>query len=82
MAAKRKRQISEDGDEADDGPERQCAVTRQSGDADALIRFVLAPDGLIVPDLERRLPGRGYTGAGQQGGAGCGWFPKGRYGTG
>ena len=59
MAAKRKRQISEDGDEADDGPERQCAVTRQSGDADALIRFVLAPDGQIVPDLERRLPGRG-----------------------
>jgi hypothetical protein len=26
---------------------------------DALIRFVAAPDGAIVPDLKRRLPGRG-----------------------
>ncbi len=27
--------------------------------ADALIRFVVAPDGTVVPDLRRRLPGRG-----------------------
>lgn len=41
------------------GPERLCAVTRENRDARELIRFVLSPDGIIVPDLDRRLPGRG-----------------------
>jgi hypothetical protein len=41
------------------GPERLCAVTRESRDPAELIRFVLSPDGIIVPDLDRRLPGRG-----------------------
>ena len=40
-------------------PERLCAVTREVLDSDELIRFVRGPDGQIVPDLERRLPGRG-----------------------
>ncbi len=38
---------------------RTCIVTREEGDADALIRFVAAPDGTVTPDLKRRLPGRG-----------------------
>ncbi|MFA7306454.1 MAG: RNA-binding protein [Hyphomicrobium sp.] len=46
------------GDNAS-GPERMCAVSRQSLDLNLLIRFVLSPDGAVVPDLERRLPGRG-----------------------
>ena len=41
------------------GPERRCLTTRASGPTDGLIRFVLAPDGAVVPDLKRRLPGRG-----------------------
>ncbi|HVZ05935.1 RNA-binding protein [Hyphomicrobium sp.] len=41
------------------GPERLCAVTRQSLDPKDLLRFVLGPDGAIVPDLDRKLPGRG-----------------------
>jgi predicted RNA-binding protein YlxR (DUF448 family) len=41
------------------GPERLCAVTRQSLDPKFLIRFALSPDGIVVPDLDRRLPGRG-----------------------
>jgi predicted RNA-binding protein YlxR (DUF448 family) len=41
------------------GSLRQCAVTRAELPPDDLIRFVLAPDGSIVPDLARRLPGRG-----------------------
>ncbi len=41
------------------GPERTCAVTRAKLDPDELIRFVLGPDGMIVPDLAGRLPGRG-----------------------
>jgi len=39
--------------------ERTCIVTRQPLPADALIRFVVGPDGELVPDLRRRLPGRG-----------------------
>lgn len=39
--------------------ERSCALTRQVRPVDELIRFVAAPDGSIVPDLRRRLPGRG-----------------------
>lgn len=39
--------------------ERMCLVSRRSFPADALIRFVAAPDGSVAPDLKRRLPGRG-----------------------
>ncbi|MBN8183170.1 RNA-binding protein [Roseibium aggregatum] len=39
--------------------ERQCAVTREVQPVSALIRFVLDPQGEVVPDLKRVLPGRG-----------------------
>ena len=39
--------------------ERLCALTREVKPVDELIRFVAAPDGAIVPDIKRRLPGRG-----------------------
>jgi uncharacterized protein len=50
--------------EADAGPrhrtpERTCAATRTVKPVDAMIRFVVAPDGTVVPDLKRKLPGRG-----------------------
>jgi uncharacterized protein len=40
---------------------RMCIVTRESGEPDGLglIRFVAGPDGQVVPDLKRELPGRG-----------------------
>nr|WP_320144218.1 RNA-binding protein [uncultured Cohaesibacter sp.] len=38
---------------------RQCLVTRESLPKDQMIRFVLAPDLSVVPDLKMRLPGRG-----------------------
>jgi predicted RNA-binding protein YlxR (DUF448 family) len=40
------------------GTERFCAATRTVKPIDEMIRFVLGPDG-VVPDLKRRLPGRG-----------------------
>lgn len=40
-------------------PERTCVATRTVHPADELIRFVRAPDGTVVPDLKRELPGRG-----------------------
>lgn len=42
-----------------DGPERRCIVLGTSGPTDPLVRFVLGPDGTVVPDLAERLPGRG-----------------------
>jgi predicted RNA-binding protein YlxR (DUF448 family) len=45
--------------EAGAGSLRLCAVSRTQRPPEDLIRFVLAPDGSIVPDLARRLPGRG-----------------------
>lgn len=39
--------------------ERQCAVTREVQPISSLIRFVLDPEGNVVPDLKRVLPGRG-----------------------
>ncbi len=40
-------------------PERMCIVTRLARPVGELIRFVAGPDGGIVPDVKRRLPGRG-----------------------
>lgn len=51
--------------ELDNGPRtksatmRMCAVSREVRPVDELIRFVLAPDGAVVADLKRKLPGRG-----------------------
>jgi hypothetical protein len=39
--------------------ERTCIVDRQVLPPERLIRFVAAPDGSVVADLRRRLPGRG-----------------------
>jgi predicted RNA-binding protein YlxR (DUF448 family) len=36
-----------------------CIVTRTVKDEAELIRFVRSPDGVAVPDLARKLPGRG-----------------------
>lgn len=38
---------------------RRCIVTRQALEKPAMIRFVLDPDGRVVPDLKEKLPGRG-----------------------
>lgn len=40
-------------------PLRRCALTRVQRPKDDLIRFVLGPDGTVVPDLKETLPGRG-----------------------
>ncbi len=43
----------------EEGPERRCIVSGESGSIHGLIRFVVGPDGEIVPDLAEKLPGRG-----------------------
>jgi predicted RNA-binding protein YlxR (DUF448 family) len=43
-------------------PQRSCLACRETKDKGSLLRFVLAPDGTVVPDLLQKLPGRGvYT---------------------
>lgn len=39
--------------------DRMCMVTRAVQDEAELIRFVRRSDGLVFPDLKRKLPGRG-----------------------
>lgn len=36
-----------------------CIVTREVRDEAELVRFVRGPDGAVVPDIDRKLPGRG-----------------------
>ncbi|QPM91433.1 RNA-binding protein [Pseudooceanicola algae] len=43
----------------EDGPERKCIVTGEVQPKGGLIRFVVGPDDLIVPDIMEKLPGRG-----------------------
>ena len=40
-------------------PERLCIATRTVKPIDEMIRFVVGPEGGVVPDVKRRLPGRG-----------------------
>lgn len=53
------RRLTAHEEKAAGGPVRQCAVTRESHKPDALIRFVRNPDGIAVPDVNGKLPGRG-----------------------
>ncbi len=46
-------------DEPEHGPLRRCAVTRERLPKERMIRFVVSPDRVLVPDLGARLPGRG-----------------------
>jgi predicted RNA-binding protein YlxR (DUF448 family) len=54
-------------------PERRCLVTGEVRPRAELMRFVVGPDDIVVPDLEGRLPGRGLwlTGRGDIVAAAC-----------
>lgn len=38
---------------------RRCIATRQRQHRNGMVRFVLGPENIVVPDLEEKLPGRG-----------------------
>jgi predicted RNA-binding protein YlxR (DUF448 family) len=46
-------------DEPETGPLRRCAVTRERDLRGRMVRFVVSPDRVVVPDLLAKLPGRG-----------------------
>lgn len=41
------------------GSQRTCVVTGESGAPEAMLRFALSPEGVVTPDIRRKLPGRG-----------------------
>ena len=43
----------------EDGPDRKCIATGEVQPKFGLIRFVMGPDGDVIPDLAGKLPGRG-----------------------
>lgn len=38
---------------------RKCIVTGKVYEKEQLLRFTITPDGLVVPDFKKRLPGKG-----------------------
>lgn len=50
-----------------DAPERRCIVSGVRQPPGGLIRFVVGPEGQIVPDLAAKLPGRGLWVAADRG---------------
>jgi len=42
-----------------DQPERRCILTGRNGARDELIRLAISPDGIVLPDVQARAPGRG-----------------------
>ncbi len=48
------------GDEGVEGSLRRCVASGEVMAPERMIRFVVGPDGDIVPDLAQKLPGRGY----------------------
>lgn len=41
------------------GPERRCILSGEHDARDGLIRLAISPDGLVLPDVLARAPGRG-----------------------
>lgn len=46
-------------DKSRDDPERRCIATGEVQPKRGLIRFAVSPDGVVVPDVLEKLPGRG-----------------------
>jgi uncharacterized protein len=46
-------------DAEDSGPERTCVVSGEKGPPETMLRFALSGASEVVPDVRRKLPGRG-----------------------
>ena len=58
VLAAREGDTAEEAEET--GPTRRCVATGERLARERMIRFVLAPDRTLVPDVAERLPGRGF----------------------
>jgi uncharacterized protein len=59
LTARRKNVASLQRAHAEGLPERTCIVTRKKAPPEDMIRFVAGPGARVVPDIRRKLPGRG-----------------------
>ena len=59
LARAQERELDRGATKVAAGSERACALTRDVKPVDQLIRFVVGPSGEVVPDVRRKLPGRG-----------------------
>jgi len=59
MPAGRRKNEDTDADVVAEDSFRKCQVTGKRLPKSDMVRFVLAPDGTVTPDIEARLPGRG-----------------------
>jgi hypothetical protein len=50
---------SKEQDDGAEGPLRRCIVSGETLAPEMMVRFVVGPDGVIVPDVAHKLPGRG-----------------------
>ncbi len=66
MVRGREREAAADDGQAEKGSLRLCVATRAERPPEDLIRFVASPEGVLVPDLARRLPGRGVWVTGER----------------
>lgn len=57
MRNPRNERVSSDIDGS--GPERTCILSGQTAERDALLRLAVSPEGLVLPDVHARAPGRG-----------------------
>ena len=57
MRNPRNERVSSDIDGA--GPERKCILSGEVGAREDYIRLAISPDGLVLPDIHARAPGRG-----------------------
>jgi uncharacterized protein len=46
-------------DNEESGPERTCVVSGLKGSPETMLRFALSGEGVVAPDILRKLPGRG-----------------------
>jgi predicted RNA-binding protein YlxR (DUF448 family) len=59
LAALKHSRASSD-DEGVEGSLRRCIVTGDVQPPERMIRFVVGPEGVVVPDVAHKLPGRGF----------------------
>jgi uncharacterized protein len=51
--------VAIDSEFREKAPQRRCFATGAVRQKSELVRFIIAPDGTVVPDIEEKLPGRG-----------------------
>lgn len=60
MARRKAKRVNENDGADGSARVRRCIASGAVGDTNAMVRLVLDPDGVVVPDIAAGLPGRGF----------------------